>query len=228
MTEFFTILTDAVGGNLATGLLAAFAWGILSILLSPCHLASLPLIIGFVSGQKRSHAGYAFTISLLFALGILVSIAIVGAVTATAGRIMGDLGQWGNRVVAVILLVVGLQLLDVIPAPWQAPDRSQSRASGPWGAFALGLVFGLALGPCTFAFLAPVLGVAFKTAGQSPIRAFMLISAFALGHCGVITAAGAGTGWIQRYLDWDSGARGVQILRKSCGILVILGGLWLI
>jgi len=97
--------------------------GILSIVLSPCHLASIPLIVGFVDNQGRISAKRAFAISLLFALGILVTIGLIGAITAAAGRMMGDVGRYGNYFVAAIFFLVGLHLLDVIPMPWSGPGK---------------------------------------------------------------------------------------------------------
>jgi len=70
--------------------------GILSIILSPCHLASLPLIVGFISGQGRVSTARASGIATVFAVGILITIAAIGAITAAAGRMMGDVGRWGT------------------------------------------------------------------------------------------------------------------------------------
>ena len=53
-------------------LTAAFGWGILSIILSPCHLVTIPLVIGFINEQGRISLGKAFRLSLVFAVGILI------------------------------------------------------------------------------------------------------------------------------------------------------------
>ena len=54
MQELFTQLTHAVEGAWFIATAAAFAWGVLSIVLSPCHLASIPLIeIGRASCRER-------------------------------------------------------------------------------------------------------------------------------------------------------------------------------
>lgn len=66
MQELLASLTHAVQGTPALALGAAFVWGILSIVLSPCHLASIPLIVGFINEQDVKSAGRAFTLSLLF------------------------------------------------------------------------------------------------------------------------------------------------------------------
>lgn len=60
---------------------------------------------------------------LLFSVGILITIAAIGVITAAAGRMMGDIGAYGNYFVAVIFLIVGLVLLGAIPMPWPGPGR---------------------------------------------------------------------------------------------------------
>ena len=93
-----------------------------------------------------------------------MTIAAIGAITAAAGRMMGDVGRWGNYFVALIFFVVGLHLLGVIPMPWSGPGQVNMKRKGLFAAFLLGLVFGIALGPCTFAYMAPMLAVTFKLA----------------------------------------------------------------
>ena len=124
MQELFTQLTQAVEGAWYLAVAASFVWGILSIVLSPCHLASIPLIVGFIDEQGRISTRRAFWISTLFAVGILITIGLIGAVTAAAGRMMGDVGKYGNYFVALIFFVVGLQLLGPSPCRGQGRDRS--------------------------------------------------------------------------------------------------------
>jgi len=228
MEQLFTVLTEAVHGTPAVALGAAVAWGILSILLSPCHLSSIPLIVGFVDDQESISTRRAFALSSLFSGGILVTIALIGAVTAAAGRMMGDVGPWGNYAVSIIFFAVGLHLLGVIPMPWSGPGQVGMERKGLLAALVLGLVFGIALGPCTFAYMAPMLGVVFQTGGTSPLYGALLLLAYGLGHCSVIVAAGTSTGLVQRYLDWTERSGGATIVKKVCGVLVILGGLYLL
>jgi len=108
MEQLLSALTRAVEGTPAVALAAAFVWGILSILLSPCHLASIPLIVAFIDEQGRISTRRALAISTLFAVGILITIAAIGAITAAAGRMLGDIGSWSNYAVAIIFFVVGL------------------------------------------------------------------------------------------------------------------------
>ncbi len=228
LERVFTTLSQALAGAPLLALSAAFAWGICSILLSPCHLASIPLIVGFVDEQGRISTRRAFFISTLFSIGILITIAAIGVVTAAAGRMMGDVGRWGNYAVAAVFFIVGLHLLDVIPNPWSGPGRVGMKRKGLLAALILGLVFGIALGPCTFAYMAPMLGVVFRTGSTNPVFGGLLLLVYGVGHCSVIVAAGTSTEMVQSYLNWNERSKGAIILKKVCGVLVILGGLYLI
>jgi cytochrome c-type biogenesis protein len=226
--HWFSALSHAVEGTPGVALAASAVWGVLSILLSPCHLASIPLIVGFVGEQGNIPTRRAFALSLLFAAGILVTIALIGVLTAAAGRMMGDLGPYANYAVAVIFFVVGLHLLGVIPLPLPAPGQVGYKRKGLVAALALGLVFGIALGPCTFAYMAPMLAITFKVASDHTVYAALLLLAYGVGHCSVIVLAGTSTEMVEHVLRWNNQSRGTAWLKKICGALVILGGLWLL
>lgn len=226
--RIFTSLTQALEGSAAIAIAASFVWGILSILLSPCHLASIPLIVGFVDRQGQISTKRAFAISTVFAAGILATISIIGLVTAMAGKILGDVGPYGNYFVAGIFFVVGLYLMDVISMPWSAPGQMNIKRRGLLAALILGLIFGVAVGPCTFAYMAPILGVTFKVAQTNLLYGAVLLIIYGLGHCSVIVFAGTFTEVVQRYMNWNERSSGAVILRRVCGILVIFGGLYLI
>ena len=228
MEKLFTMLTHAVEGTPLIAFAAAFLWGILSILLSPCHLASIPLIVGFIDKQGRMSTKRAFFISALFAVGILITIAAIGIVTAAAGRMMGDVGRYGNYFVAAIFFVVGLHLLDVIPLPFSGPARVGMKRKGLLAALILGLVFGIALGPCTFAYMAPMLAVTFRLASTALLYGVLLLITYGLGHCSVIVLAGTCTELVQKYMNWNEKSKGAVIVKRVCGVLVLLGGLYLI
>ena len=95
MTELFEILTNAVAGRFWIAVSAAGLWGILSIILSPCHLTSIPLIIGYIAKQNETSGKRSLILSLSFAGGVLLTIAVIGLVTASMGRLIGDVGAWG-------------------------------------------------------------------------------------------------------------------------------------
>lgn len=229
MIELFTWLTEAVSGTAAVALFAAFVWGVLSLVLSPCHLASIPLVVGFISQQGTEvSARRALALSSVFACGIFITIAAVGLITAAMGRLIGDVGNWATPFVAGIFFLVGLYLMGVIRLPdWGGGPRS-TRLTGIPAALVLGLIFGVAIGPCTFAYMAPILGVTFQVASTNLLYAVALLLTFAVGHCAVIALAGTSTGLVQRVLNWNEESRGGRIFRRVCGALVIAGGVYLL
>lgn len=228
MQSLFTELSRAVEGAWHLAVAASLVWGVLSILLSPCHLASIPLIVGFINGQGRITVRKAFMIATLFAAGILVTIALIGVITGMMGRMLGDVGRYGNYFVAAVFFAVGLYLLDVVRLPISAPNAARMQRKGLLAAFVLGLVFGIALGPCTFAYMAPMLAVTFKLASTNPVYGVILLLAYGIGHCSVIVLAGTCTEWVQRYMNWTERSSGAVLVKRACGVLVLLAGLYMI
>lgn len=224
----FTSLYDAMNGAVWLALLASFGWGVLSILLSPCHLSSIPLVVGFISTQGKISVGRTFNISLVFSVGILITIALIGVITASLGRLLGDVGVYGNYFVAAIFFLVGLYLLDIIKLDWNRIGLRQPKFKGLPAALILGLLFGIALGPCTFAYMAPVLGVVFQTAQTNYFLAMIFLLAFGVGHCAFIVGAGTLTGKVQKYLNWTEDSKTILWIKRVCGALVIFGGIYLV
>lgn len=228
------VMADALGGAPLVALPAALAWGLASIWLSPCHLAGVPLVVGWLAatpvavgpagtppspGVMRRHRLF---IVLAFALGILLSLLPLGAIALLLGRLAGDLGFSGNWLAALLCLFGGLYLLDWLPLPSLGKGLPQPTRRGPWTALLLGLVFGLALGPCAFAWIAPVLGVAGLQAAGSLLLPVLLLVMFALGHLlGVVLAAGS-LGLVQRWLDALGRHRGLALGRPACGVLLLV------
>ncbi len=226
--SLFEWLSNALNQNASVALTASFIWGVLSIILSPCHLASIPLIIGFIDDQGEIKTKRAFIISSLFAIGILVTIGLIGVITSLMGRMAGDIGSWGNYFVSVIFFIVGLYLLGIIPISFSGIGKINMKKKGLLASFILGLIFGIALGPCTFAYMAPVLGVTFSLAKTNPVYATSLLLLYGIGHCSVIVFAGTFSEIVQHYLNWNESSKGAIILKKICGVLVFAGGIYMI
>jgi len=226
LDSLFSGLTQALSQSYLVAFFASFAWGILSVLLSPCHLSGIPLVIGYISSHGRIKVQRTVLLSLLFASGSLCTIAGLGLLTASMGRMLGDTGEWGSFVLAGVFLLMGLYLLDAIKLSWKGIVLADEQRGGLWGAFLLGLLFGIGLGPCTFAFLAPVLAVVFSLSSESWLKAVLLVAAFGMGHAAVIALAGSMTNLVQKYLDW-SGKSGVMVyVKRFFGLVVLLVGVY--
>jgi cytochrome c-type biogenesis protein len=227
-------LLDLFGGAIASSgavaLVAAFVWGILSVALSPCHLSSVPLVVAYMSGDTELPAGRrALWLSSAFAGGILVSIAVVGALTAAAGRMLGDVGRVGSWLLATVFFAVGLNLVGILPLPSFGFAPTTTRRRGAAGALVLGLVFGVALGPCTFAFMAPLLGIAFRASGSGALGyGVLLVALYGAGHAAAIAIAGTSLHSVNRWLGWKAGARAVVAAKGVAGVAVLLGGAYFV
>ncbi len=226
LINIFDNFTKFFQSNILVAVFAAFFWGVLSIVLSPCHLSSIPLVIGYINGSGKLKTKRALWLSLILSLGILLSIIVIGFITGAIGRMLGDIGKIGKIIVAIVFVVVGVWLLDLIPLPQIKTISPNMKGKGTIGAFVLGLIFGLALGPCTFGFMMPLLLVVFQVAQKSFIYSSILLISFAIGHISVIVLAGTFINLVQNYLNWTEESKGTIILRKICGILILFTGIY--
>ena len=217
----------------AIAILAAFIWGILSVVISPCHLASIPLIVGFISSRENKTKSSAFLVSTVFAIGMFVSIVLIGGVIellklVNLGHLVTLNSEFITYLIAGLLILVGLNMLSIIPTPFAGKVQVKTKSKGVLTAFWLGLTLGVALGPCSLAFMAPILAVvAFGTGGEI-ILSLILLGVYAIGHCAVIAIAGGSTGIVQRYLNWNEKSHTAGIAKGICGVLVILSAIWII
>lgn len=230
MVELLTRFGEAFAASGTLALVAAFTWGALSVVLSPCHLSSVPLVVAYMSGGVELPSGRrALGLSSAFAAGILASIAGIGVATAAAGRMLGDLGRVGNWAVAAVFFAVGLNLVGVLPLPSFGRAPATPTRRGARGALLLGLVFGVALGPCTFAFMAPLLGMALQASGAGAFAwSALLVAAYGLGHAAAIAAAGASIQSVNRWVGWKVGERAVGVVKAVAGVGVMLGGAYFV
>lgn len=225
LTSVFVALSAMLEQSLSLVLAAAFLWGILSIVLSPCHISSIPLVVGYVNRNGLQSQRSALITSLYFSGGVLISLLVIGAITSMMGVMLGDIGRIGAYLVGAVFVLTGLWLLDL----FHVPVCKLPMDSGPTalGGILMGFVFGAALGPCTFGFMFPVLAVVFRSAEQNPLVSVAIILSYAVGHSLVIVLAGVGVNQLQSFLNWDSKARGTLWMKRFCGVLIILTGLYL-
>ena len=228
MQELWIQLTEAVAATPAVALAASLAWGVLSVLLSPCHLAGIPLVVGCMDAQGRTTARKALPAALVFTGGVLATIAVLGGITWLLGRMLGDVGEWSQWVVIALFILVGLYLLGLLPLSWSGLNMTRFTRRGLFTMLLVGVLFGFALGPCTFAYMAPVLGVVFRESAARPALAAGLLLTFAVGHGGVLLAAGVFGGWVQGALRWHANSRGALWLKKACGALLLAGAAYML
>jgi cytochrome c biogenesis protein CcdA len=176
--------------------------------------------------HETSGAKKAFIFTLLFVLGLTITFTLLGFVAALMGRLVGDVGRFWPYLVAAVCLVMGLHLLGIWSFDLPLPQSWKPRQVGSWGAFLLGLLFGVVSTPCATPILA-VLLVYIASQGNMTYGALLLFL-YALGHCALILIAGTSMGLAKRIIESKGLSTGLAYLRKVSGVLIILIGFYFI
>ena len=227
LETFFVTVNEWIAGGTAMAAAGCFLWGLISVFFSPCHLASIPLIIAYVAGQQRTlKPGDAGYFALLFTLGLFITIAGIGVLCALLGRMLGDIGTYSQILIGVILVWVALGMLGMEKLSMSGSLLSRLKVRGPSGAFLLGLAYGVLSGSCTFGFIAPILAII--TVQQRIASGILFILLFAVGHCIPIVLAGTSTAAVRRLLENSAWQGAGRWFRRGAGVLVGAMGIYFI
>lgn len=227
LNELFVTINAWMTGGIGIAALGCLVWGMVSVILSPCHMASIPLIIGYVAGQDEEvSTGKAAKYAVAFTVGLFITIAAVGVVCAMLGRMLGEVSPYWTILVGVILLWVALDMLGVPVCSMSGGRMSRLKVKGLGGAFFLGLAYGILSGACTFGFIAPILAII--TVQEKILTGVILIMLFGVGHCIPIAVAGSSTALVERILDHGAFQSGSFWFRKLAGVVIALLGVYFI
>ncbi len=225
--SFFLTVNEWIAGGTVIAALGCFVWGMISVLFSPCHLASIPLIIAYVGGQHRAltpkQAGFY---AALFTLGLFITITVIGIVCALLGRMLGDVGNYWQILIGLLLVWLALGMLGVEKCSMSGSLLYRLSLKGLFGSFALGLAYGVLSGSCTFGFIAPILAII--TIQQKLAAGILFIVLFAVGHCLPIVIAGSSTAAVRRLLENSTWQDAGNWFRKGAGMLIGLLGIYFI
>lgn len=225
--QFLLLVNQWMTGGLVIAATGAFVWGMISVLFSPCHLASIPLIVAYVGGQENAvnprRAGWY---AGAFTLGLFITIATVGIVCALLGRMFGDVGIWWQVLVGAVLIWVALGMLGVQACSMSGSLLYRLKLRGIHGAFGLGLAYGVLSGSCTFGFIAPILAIV--TVQQKIIAGSVMMILFALGHCLPIVVAGSSTAMVRKLTESSAWQGAGLWFRRSAGVVIAMLGIYFI
>jgi len=227
LDSIFITVNQWMTGGIWLAAMGCFVWGMISVIFSPCHLASIPLIVGYVGGQEKMvNPRQAGVYSILFTSGLFITIALVGSVCALLGRMLGDVGSYWQILVGLILIWVALGMLGVEKCTMSGTLLYKLNLKGRFGAFVLGLAYGVLSGSCTFGFIAPILAII--TVQEKVVTGIILIILFALGHCLPIVVAGSSTAVVKKLLENSMWNGAGQWFRKIAGSTIALLGVYFI
>jgi cytochrome c-type biogenesis protein len=223
---FLTINAWMTDGS-TIALIGCFAWGMVSVMFSPCHLASIPLMVAYVAGQETAvDPKRAGLYAAAFTSGLFVTIALVGMVCAGLGRLLGDVGPWWQVPVGAVLIWVALGMLGVQACSMSGSMLYRLNLRGIHGAFGLGLAYGVLSGSCTFGFIAPILAVV--TVQQEWATGSLMMLFFALGHCLPIVIAGSSMAMVRRLTENHAWLETGNWFRRGAGVLIGMMGIYFI
>ena len=204
---------------------AVFLAGVISSA-SPCVLATIPLVVGFVGGYADGDRMKAFRYSLAFILGLSLTFTAFGAAAGLLGTMFGTLGGLWYVVAGIVALVMGGQMMGLYEIRLPIKRDFRPKRGGIVGSFLLGLFFGVVSSPCATPVLVVVLTFV-ATKGQV-LYGVALLFTYAIGHCLLMLCAGTFTGFVEGFVK----ARGVVNFslwaKRVSGFIVVLVGGWFI
>lgn len=205
---------------------AVFLAGVVSSA-SPCVLATLPLVVGFVGGYAEGDRWKAFRYSLAFILGLSLTFTALGTAAGLLGTMFGTVGGRWYVVAGLVALTMGGQMMGLYEIRLPIRRDFKPKRGGVIGSFILGLFFGVVSSPCATPVLVVILTYV-ATKGEVMYGTALLFT-YAVGHCLLMLAAGTFTGFIEAFVK----ARGVinfSLWTKRFGgfVVALVGGylLW--
>ncbi len=225
METLLNHLSQSLSGNPLLAYVGVFIGGIISSS-SPCVLATIPLVIGYVGGYSGGDRRKAMLYSLTFVLGLSITFTILGALASFIGGLFGVTGRTWYFVVGGIAIAIGLQLIGLYEWNIPVPGHLQPKQKGILGAFVLGLIFGIVSSPCATPVL--VLILTFVASKGEIAYGTSLLFVYAIGHCALIFLAGIAAGFAESFVKSKGISNITSYGKKIGGSIVTLVGFYMV
>lgn len=211
-------------GSLLFAIPIAFVAGMVAFL-SPCVLPLAPGYVSYVTGLTGAELaegkkGRVLLGSVLFVLGFSVVFVSYGALFGGIGSVLLEYADWINRILGVVVIVMGLAFMGVIPGLQREYRLHQVPKWGVAGAPLLGLAFGIGWSPCIGPTLTAVQSLAFSEASAARGALLSLVYSFGLGLPFILlallfTRAAGALAFVRRH--------NLVIMRIGGAMLVLVG-----
>lgn len=206
-------------------LAASFIGGILASI-SPCSLAMLPLIIGYVGGCSKETPKRTCIQLVCFIFGTSIVFSVIGIICAITGSVFANaFGAYFTLLMASLLLVIGLKILGILdfdmPVIIKAIPENKTRSLILYPIL-LGMLFALVGTPCSTPILAGIM--AFAAIGKNLPIAILMLFLFALGQGIILILAGFFTSSIKNLKKFTNVT---ELIMKIGGVLLIFVALYL-
>jgi len=189
---------------------------------TPCMLSMLPITIGYIGGYQAQSRLQALLQSTWFSLGLATTLAALGIIAASLGRVYGQIGIWLPIAVSVIAILMGLNLLEILPLRFPtlgATDWITEELPPAVRSYLLGLTFGLIASPCSTPVLAALL--AWVASTQDLFMGAVLLLAYTAGYVTPLILAGTFTASLKKLLEFRKWSGWINPL--SGALLLVFG-----
>lgn len=218
---------DLFTGNTSIMLLFGLSFlGGLVASISPCSLAMLPIIIGYVGGYSQERPFKTFLQLVFFIFGTAIVFSIIGIICALTGKVFASVGgPYFSLIIASIVMIMGLKLVGFldfeIPVLIKEMPKGDSASTFVYPII-LGAVFALAGTPCSTPILAAIM--AFASLSASLLQAVIMLFLFSLGQGLILVIAGVLTSKLK---TWKNFYKLSDILLKISGVLLVVTSLYI-
>jgi len=220
MNGFEETLNRLIESPSALAFVGAFVGGLLTAL-NPCVLATMPLIIGFIGGQKEITTRKSLLYTLIFVLGFSIELGLL--LTVMSGLAPYLKGPWMYYVIAGICFLMGLHFLDVLQIPALVSQAKLPKATGVVGALLFGFMYGLISLPCTGPALLLILSL---IPAKGTLFGAGLLVCYGLGNGSLLVVAGTSVGAVRSIIDSKGARRATAVAKKIAAVLMIAMGLY--
>lgn len=212
-------------GNIVLLFWLSFLGGLIASI-SPCSLAMLPMIIGYIGGYSNEKPARTLVQLIFFVLGTAIVFTVIGIICAITGKVFVSFaGGYFGLFIAAIVMIMGLKLVGVLDfeLPVVIKEIPQNKAQSIYlYPILLGAVFALAGTPCSTPILAAIM--AFASLSASLMQAVVMLFLFAIGQGLILIVAGFLT---SRLKNWKGFYKFSDVLLKISGVLLILAALYI-
>lgn len=210
--------------NLFFAYLAAFGGGLIAAV-SPCSLFAYPLIVGYVGGYSEGDIKKSLLYSLMFLFGLATTFTILGIIAAVTGSLLGNMGWYWKYILAMVAIVMGLNLLEIIKIILPVIQFPRIEQKGMLGAFMIGLIFGVSSSPCATPILAVLL--TYVASKQNLVYGATLLFTYSLAYYVIVLVLGISVGVAQYILKSHKIQKAAYYFHRLSGVVLVLTGIYL-
>ena len=223
MENYIELFTQS--GSLPLLFWLSFLGGVVASI-SPCSLAMIPLIVGYIGGYSNEKSSKTLLQMIFFVLGTAIVFSIIGIICALTGKVfVAFAGGYFGLLLASIVLIMGLKLVGILDFDMPVIIKEMPKNEGHntfLYPIILGAVFALAGTPCSTPILAAIM--AFASLSASLAQSVVMLFLFAIGQGIILILAGFLTSKLK---NWKNFYKISDILLKSSGVLLILAALYI-